>query len=367
MEDQNNEGQSQTATVVNPIIAEMQKELEAIDATQFPHAHRSLTEEMERIEKGRNHMDILNDKRKTKITGKIHIPVKEFPKANFVGKLLGPKGNTLKRLQEETGTKMSILGKGSMKDKQKEEELRAEGSGKYAHLHEDQHVLVEVFSTPVDAYNRMAYACMELKKYLSPEFNEEIRQEQMQEMMSMDTNGSGPVGRGRGRGGPRGAGRGAGRGAPAGLLSSPTSRGMGRAAPPSRGAPAPRGTSRGAPRGTLARGASRGAAAVRGYDDYGAGYDEGYGATDTYGAQDAYDTGYGGGRLAPANDYGDTQSFDYGHGSYGGGAGTTRRAAPAYDDGYGDSWGSGGRGYKAPSARGGSVRSHPYASGRGGY
>lgn len=79
---------------------------------------------------------------------------------------------------------------------------------------------------------------------------------------------------------------------------------MGRAAPPSRGAPAPRGTSRGAPRGTLARGASRGAAAVRGYDDYGAGYDEGYGATDTYGAQDAYDTGYGGGRLAPANDYG---------------------------------------------------------------
>lgn len=44
MEDQNNEGQPQTATVVNPIIAEMQKELEAIDATQFPHAHRSLTE-----------------------------------------------------------------------------------------------------------------------------------------------------------------------------------------------------------------------------------------------------------------------------------------------------------------------------------
>ena len=38
---------------------------------------------------------------------------------NFVGKLLGPKGNTLKRLQEETGCKMAILGKGSMRDKSK--------------------------------------------------------------------------------------------------------------------------------------------------------------------------------------------------------------------------------------------------------
>lgn len=38
---------------------------------------------------------------------------------NFVGKLLGPKGNSLKRLQEETMTKMAILGRGSMRDKAK--------------------------------------------------------------------------------------------------------------------------------------------------------------------------------------------------------------------------------------------------------
>lgn len=40
-----------------------------------------------------------------------------FLQFNFVGKLLGPRGNSLKRLQEETLTKMSILGKGSMRDK----------------------------------------------------------------------------------------------------------------------------------------------------------------------------------------------------------------------------------------------------------
>jgi len=43
-------------------------------------------------------------------------PVSQF---NFVGKLLGPRGNSMKRLQEETGVKMSILGKGSMRDKGK--------------------------------------------------------------------------------------------------------------------------------------------------------------------------------------------------------------------------------------------------------
>lgn len=38
---------------------------------------------------------------------------------NFVGKLLGPQGSTIKRLQEETGAKISVLGKGSMRDKSK--------------------------------------------------------------------------------------------------------------------------------------------------------------------------------------------------------------------------------------------------------
>ena len=38
---------------------------------------------------------------------------------NFVGKILGPKGNSLKRIQEETGTRMAVFGRGSMRDKHK--------------------------------------------------------------------------------------------------------------------------------------------------------------------------------------------------------------------------------------------------------
>lgn len=38
-----------------------------------------------------------------------------------MGKLLGPKGNSLKWLQEVTQTKMAILGRGSMRDSRKVE------------------------------------------------------------------------------------------------------------------------------------------------------------------------------------------------------------------------------------------------------
>uniref|UniRef100_A0A8B9H9P1 KH RNA binding domain containing, signal transduction associated 3 n=1 Tax=Astyanax mexicanus TaxID=7994 RepID=A0A8B9H9P1_ASTMX len=117
-----------------------------------------------------------------KLGQKVLIPVKQFPKFNFVGKLLGPRGNSLKRLQEDTLTKMSILGKGSMRDKEKEEELRKSGEAKYNHLNEDLHVLIEVFAPPAEAYARMGHALEEIKKFLIPDYNDEIRQAQLQEL-----------------------------------------------------------------------------------------------------------------------------------------------------------------------------------------
>lgn len=118
----------------------------------------------------------------TKLSEKVFIPVKDYPKFNFVGKLLGPRGNTFKRLQANTGTKMSILGKGSMREKEKEEELRASGDPKYTHLEEDLHVLIEVEAPPGQAHARLGLAIEEIKKFLVPENNDEIHQEQMREM-----------------------------------------------------------------------------------------------------------------------------------------------------------------------------------------
>ncbi|KAH8031605.1 hypothetical protein HPB51_019505 [Rhipicephalus microplus] len=101
---------------------------------------------------------------------------------NFVGKLLGPKGNSLKRLQEETQTKMAILGRGSMRDKAKEEDLRKLKDPKYWHLHEELHVEVNAFAPPAEAYRRMAFALAQLKPFLVPDYYDEIRQTQLREL-----------------------------------------------------------------------------------------------------------------------------------------------------------------------------------------
>ncbi|OWR41113.1 hypothetical protein KGM_216167 [Danaus plexippus plexippus] len=106
---------------------------------------------------------------------------------NFVGKLLGPKGNSLKRLQEDTMCKMAVLGRGSMKDRQKEEELRVSGDPKFAHLSDELHVEISAFATPAEAHARIAYALAELRRFLVPDYNDDIRQEQMLEMQILSS------------------------------------------------------------------------------------------------------------------------------------------------------------------------------------
>ncbi|KAG5196758.1 hypothetical protein JEQ12_010212, partial [Ovis aries] len=121
------------------------------------------------------YLDVISNKN-IKLSERVLIPVKQYPKFNFVGKLLGPRGNSLKRLQEETGAKMSILGKGSMRDKAKEEELRKSGEAKYAHLSDELHVLIEVFAPPGEAYSRMSHALEEIKKFLVPDIRQPEKQ-----------------------------------------------------------------------------------------------------------------------------------------------------------------------------------------------
>lgn len=50
---------------------------------------------------------------------KIYVPISEHPEYNFVGRILGPRGMTAKQLEQETGCKIMIRGRGSMRDKKK--------------------------------------------------------------------------------------------------------------------------------------------------------------------------------------------------------------------------------------------------------
>ncbi|KAL7646849.1 UNVERIFIED_CONTAM: hypothetical protein RMT77_002105 [Armadillidium vulgare] len=153
-------------------------------------AKKLIEQELERVQNGKKSeekrtLEVTKEK-SIKVTVKVLVPVREHPKFNFVGKLLGPKGNSLKRLQEETMTKMAILGRGSFRDKAKEEELRKNPDPKYGHLHEELHVEVTAHAPPAEAYARIAYALTEIRRYLVPDHNDEIRQEQMREMQILN-------------------------------------------------------------------------------------------------------------------------------------------------------------------------------------
>ncbi|XP_032409840.1 KH domain-containing, RNA-binding, signal transduction-associated protein 2 isoform X2 [Xiphophorus hellerii] len=185
----------------NKCLPELMAEKNSLDPS-FVHAVRLLAEEIGKYEGDelkkdadtKKYLDIISNKN-IKLSERVLIPIQQYPKFNFVGKLLGPRGNSMKRLQEETGVKMSILGKGSMRDKEKEEELRKSGEAKYAHLCNDLHVLIEVFAPPGEAYSRMSHALEEIKKFLVPDYNDEIRQEQLRELSLL--NGSDESSRGR--------------------------------------------------------------------------------------------------------------------------------------------------------------------------
>ena len=47
------------------------------------------------------------------------VPVEQYPEYNFVGRILGPRGLTAKQLEQDTGCKIMVRGKGSMRDKRK--------------------------------------------------------------------------------------------------------------------------------------------------------------------------------------------------------------------------------------------------------
>ncbi|KAM6296062.1 KH domain-containing, RNA-binding, signal transduction-associated protein 1 isoform 1-T1 [Aegotheles albertisi] len=368
----------------NKYLPELMAEKDSLDPS-FTHAMQLLTAEIEKIQKGEttkkdeeeNYLDLFSHKN-MKLKERVLIPVKQYPKFNFVGKILGPQGNTIKRLQEETGAKISVLGKGSMRDKAKEEELRKGGDPKYAHLNMDLHVFIEVFGPPCEAYALMAHAMEEVKKFLVPDMMDDICQEQFLELSYLN----GVPEPSRGRGVPV-RGRGAAPPPPppvprylsqkhrlgndalcSELSSQIRGRGVGPPPPPPRGA-----LVRGAPvRGAIARGAAvtrgvppppavRGAPAPRAraagiqriplppppapetYEEYG--YDDAYADQSYEGYEGYYSQGQG-----------DTEYYDYGHGE-------AQETYEAYGQ---DDWNGTRPSLKAPPARPvkGAYREHPY-------
>ncbi|ENN75782.1 hypothetical protein YQE_07739, partial [Dendroctonus ponderosae] len=118
----------------------------------------------------------------TTLTEKVYVPVKEHPDFNFVGRILGPRGMTAKQLEQETGCKIMVRGKGSMRDKKKEDQNR--GKPNWEHLSDELHVLLTVDDTENRAQIKLARAVEEVKKLLVPqaEGEDELKKRQLMEL-----------------------------------------------------------------------------------------------------------------------------------------------------------------------------------------
>ncbi|XP_058208874.1 KH domain-containing protein At5g56140-like isoform X1 [Rhododendron vialii] len=117
-----------------------------------------------------------------KRTIRVDIPVDQYPNYNFVGRLLGPRGNSLKRVEASTECRVLIRGRGSIKDPAKEEMMR--GKPGYEHLNEPLHILVEA-ELPVEMVDaRLMQAREILEDLLKPmdESQDFYKKQQLREL-----------------------------------------------------------------------------------------------------------------------------------------------------------------------------------------
>jgi len=166
------------------------KQLAAFQPPLFTHVERLLDEEISRVRS--NLFQIGNGVAKpmmlpepegqvTVRTEKVYVPVKEHPEFNFVGRILGPRGMTAKQLEQETGCKIMVRGRGSMRDKKKEEANR--GKPNWEHLNDDLHVLITCEDTPNRAAIKLEAAIEGVKKLLDvTEGEDELKKRQLMEL-----------------------------------------------------------------------------------------------------------------------------------------------------------------------------------------
>lgn len=119
-------------------------------------------------------------KRPTKLAEKYFIPAKEHPEINFIGLLIGPRGNTLKKMEMESGCKISIRGKGSVKEGRRNDTAPVPG------IDEDLHCLITG-----DSEERIKRAMQMIQKIIEtsssvPEGQNELKRQQLRELASLN-------------------------------------------------------------------------------------------------------------------------------------------------------------------------------------
>uniref|UniRef100_A0AAG5DRY6 K Homology domain-containing protein n=1 Tax=Anopheles atroparvus TaxID=41427 RepID=A0AAG5DRY6_ANOAO len=183
----------QTTQSIADYLAQLLKDRKQLAAfpNVFLHVERLLDEEISKVRASLFQINGVTkeplqlpepDGETVTLNEKVYVPVKEHPDFNFVGRILGPRGMTAKQLEQETGCKIMVRGKGSMRDKKKEDANR--GKPNWEHLSDDLHVLITVEDTENRATIKLKRALDEVKKLLVPhaEGEDELKKRQLMEL-----------------------------------------------------------------------------------------------------------------------------------------------------------------------------------------
>ncbi|KAK4635665.1 Branchpoint-bridging protein [Fulvia fulva] len=120
-------------------------------------------------------------RRPTKTQEKVYVPVNDYPEINFIGLLIGPRGNTLKTMEKNSGAKIAIRGKGSVK----------EGKGKSDAAHasnqdEDLHCLIMADTEEkVNKAKELIHNVIETAASI-PEGQNELKRNQLRELAALN-------------------------------------------------------------------------------------------------------------------------------------------------------------------------------------
>lgn len=116
----------------------------------------------------------------TRKRAKILIPT-SHPRVNFIGKLLGPRGSSLRSLERSTGTRIMIRGRGSIRP---EREPAVRGRPGWEHLSEALHVVIEAEGDEATAARALRRAREAVGLLLVPvdEERDELKKQQRRDL-----------------------------------------------------------------------------------------------------------------------------------------------------------------------------------------
>jgi len=161
----------------NPVLEALKVELTQVDPEATPYVHSVIDHEIRKLSQestmkgpppNQEYIE-LNEKSRIKLMHKIYVPVDRYPGFNFVGKILGNKGENLKKIALETKTRIAILGQGSAKKNTNVQELVESGDPSHLHLKEPLHVRVESYGGCQHVWANMAKAMEALMPFMTPD------------------------------------------------------------------------------------------------------------------------------------------------------------------------------------------------------